>query len=91
MELEDIEKKIVVINTRLQIHSKSLGTLNTISGNIDKLLVKQIKLTDFLAEQLVDIAKKVNESLMIANDYERKQIRMTKQIKDFLENFEGLK
>lgn len=51
---------------------------------MDKKLKELELYTKFLGEQLVEISKKVNESLMIANEYERKQIKMLRDVKKWL-------
>ena len=52
---------------------------------IEDKKLKELELyTKFLGEQLVEISKKVNESLMIANEYERKQIKMLRDVKKWL-------
>ena len=51
---------------------------------MDKKLKELESYTKFLGEQLDEISKKVNESLMIANEYERKQIKMLRDVKKWL-------
>ncbi len=53
---------------------------------LENQMVNLDEMTAFLAEQLVDISKKVNEGLMIANEYERKQKTLEREVKEFLDN-----
>lgn len=56
---------------------------------LEDQMVKLDKLTAFLSDNLIDCAKKVNEALMIANQYERKQIKMVRTLENFLDGIGG--
>ena len=53
---------------------------------LEDQMVNLDKMTAFLSKELVDIFKKVNEGLMIANEYERKQKTLNREIREFLDN-----
>jgi len=77
--MNDLEK--LVAQHELKIRSM-IETL----GNVATALERHDSEVKFLGEQLVDIHKKVNEGLMIANEYERKQKTLNREIREFLDN-----
>ena len=77
--MTDLELLVRQHNVFIRKMMKTLGDVATSLERHDS----EVK---FLGEQLVDISKKVNEGLMIANEYERKQKTMNREIREFLDN-----
>ena len=67
-------------------HQISLNNITRTLGDVATALERHDSEVKFLGEQLVDIHKKVNEGLMIANEYERKQKTLNREIREFLDN-----
>ena len=75
-----IEQNIKRITT-LEDQMKGLVKIQELGDVVGKKVDEMIA---FHSESLIDISKKVNEGLMIANEYERKQLRMMRTMDDFL-------
>ena len=80
--MTDLEKVVIQHQGMIEKIMKTLGDVATSLERHDS----EVK---FLGEQLVDIAKKVNEGLMIANDYERQQKILHREVKEFLDDIAG--
>ena len=88
MKSEDIDKNISLINRRLNAHNDHVTKIISMFEKTTTALEKHTKEIDFIADELIDMQKRINESLMIANNYERKQMTLEKRLKDILENLE---